>query len=55
DEYENIFKWVVAVSDKSASSSEFRLLAISCISIKDYVENSSEIHPMQIHNNGFTF
>ncbi|CAG8686922.1 1834_t:CDS:2, partial [Dentiscutata heterogama] len=58
DEYENIFRWFVAVSDKSASSSEFRLLAISCVNIKDvtgYMENSSKIHPMEIRNNGFTF
>ncbi|CAG8623405.1 7657_t:CDS:2 [Dentiscutata erythropus] len=58
DEYENIFRWFVAVSDKSASSSEFRLLAISCANIKDvtdYMENSSKIHPIEIHNHGFTF
>ncbi|CAG8586884.1 1998_t:CDS:2 [Dentiscutata erythropus] len=54
DEYENIFRWIVAVSDKSASSSEFRLLAISCVSTKD-VPNYKEIHPTEIHNNGFTF
>ncbi|CAG8664366.1 31554_t:CDS:2, partial [Racocetra persica] len=39
-------------------SSEFRLLAISCINRKDmidYKKNSSKMHPTEIPNNGFTF
>ncbi|CAG8680339.1 3734_t:CDS:2, partial [Dentiscutata heterogama] len=58
DEYENIFRWSVAVSDKSTSSSEFRLLAISCISLKDmiyYKENLNKIHLTETPNHGFTF
>ncbi|CAG8449587.1 5257_t:CDS:10 [Dentiscutata erythropus] len=57
-----IFRWSVAVSDKSISSSEFRLLAISCISLKDmeyckelYTRN--KLNPTEIQkikNNGFT-
>ncbi|CAG8824949.1 38744_t:CDS:1, partial [Gigaspora margarita] len=30
-----ILRWSVAVSDKSTNSSKFKLLAISCISLKD--------------------
>ncbi|KAF0559395.1 transient receptor potential channel pyrexia-like [Gigaspora margarita] len=58
DKHENIFMWSVAVSDKSFSSSEFRLLAISFISLEDmkyYKENSNKMHPMEICNHGFTF
>ncbi|CAG8551281.1 5195_t:CDS:2 [Dentiscutata erythropus] len=58
DEYENIFRWSVAVSDKSTGSSEFRLIAMSCINLKDmryYEENFNKIHPSEIPNHGFTF
>ncbi|CAG8738378.1 14888_t:CDS:2, partial [Gigaspora rosea] len=52
DKHENIFMWSVAVSDKSFSSSEFRLLTISFISLEDmkyYQENSDQInHLMEI-------
>ncbi|RIB00519.1 hypothetical protein C2G38_2150836 [Gigaspora rosea] len=54
----NLFRWSVAVSDKSTSSSEFRLLAISYISLKDleyYKKNFDNIHLTQIPNHGFTF
>ncbi|CAG8726520.1 11014_t:CDS:1, partial [Dentiscutata heterogama] len=57
----SIFTWSVAVSDKSTNSSKFRLLAISCISIKDmeyYKEYYKKIDPKEIQNiqnNGFTF
>ncbi|CAG8487606.1 12632_t:CDS:2 [Dentiscutata erythropus] len=37
DEYENIFKWSISVSDKSAISSEFRLLAISSEDAYDWI------------------
>ncbi|CAG8841128.1 17687_t:CDS:1, partial [Racocetra persica] len=33
-EHKHILRWSVAVSDKSTSSPEFRLLAISCINVK---------------------
>ncbi|CAG8550238.1 10100_t:CDS:2 [Dentiscutata erythropus] len=59
NQHEDIFRWSVAVSDKSTiSSSEFRLLAISCINLKDikyFKENLNKIHPTEIHNHGFTF
>ncbi|KAF0530355.1 hypothetical protein F8M41_012200 [Gigaspora margarita] len=58
DVHKNVIRWSVSVSDKSTSSSEFRLLAISYISLKDmeyYKENFNKIHPMQIPNHGFTF
>ncbi|CAG8494550.1 8250_t:CDS:10 [Dentiscutata erythropus] len=56
-----IVRWSVAVSDKSSNSPKFRLLAISCISIKDmeyYKEHYKKIGPKEIQNiqnNGFTF
>ncbi|RIB25574.1 hypothetical protein C2G38_2165563 [Gigaspora rosea] len=52
----NILRWSVSVSDKSTSSSEFRLLAITYISLKDMEDyRFKKIHPMEIPNNGFTF
>ncbi|RIB23843.1 hypothetical protein C2G38_2170194 [Gigaspora rosea] len=56
-----IVKWFVAVSNESTNSSKFRLLAISCISLKDmeyYKEVYKNIGPNEIQNiqnNGFTF
>ncbi|CAG8778433.1 14969_t:CDS:2 [Gigaspora margarita] len=58
DKHVNLFTWSVAVSDKSFSLSEFRLLTISFISLEDlkyYQENSNQMHPMEIRNHGFTF
>ncbi|KAF0530351.1 transient receptor potential ion channel protein [Gigaspora margarita] len=58
DVHKNIIKWSVSVSDKSTSSSEFRLLAISYISLKDmedYRNKFKKFHLMKIPNNGFTF
>ncbi|CAG8633100.1 17097_t:CDS:2 [Gigaspora margarita] len=58
DAHKNIIKWSVSVSDKSTSSSEFRLLAISYISLKDmedYRNKFKKFHLMKIPNNGFTF
>ncbi|CAG8664102.1 27815_t:CDS:2, partial [Racocetra persica] len=55
NEHENIFS---AVSDKSTSLPEYRLLAISFINIKDmkyYRESTNGIHPIETLNHGFTF
>ncbi|KAF0473746.1 transient receptor potential channel pyrexia-like [Gigaspora margarita] len=55
---EDIFRWSVTVSDKSTNPSEFRLLAISCISLKsmeNYKNKSEKIHLTEISNHGFTF
>ncbi|CAG8451466.1 6719_t:CDS:2 [Cetraspora pellucida] len=57
----NILRWSVSVSDKSANLSEFRefrLLAISCISLEDmdyYTKDSSERDTTETKNKGFTF
>ncbi|CAG8783836.1 771_t:CDS:2, partial [Racocetra persica] len=54
----NKLRWSVAVSDKSTSLPEFRILAISCINLEDmkyYKKSSSEIHLVETKNNGFTF
>ncbi|CAG8474069.1 2640_t:CDS:2 [Cetraspora pellucida] len=51
----NILRWSVAVSDKST---EFRILAISCVNLEDmkyYKKNSSEMHLSETKTNGFTF
>ncbi|CAG8699991.1 14529_t:CDS:2 [Cetraspora pellucida] len=58
NESTNILRWSVAVSDKSASLPEFRILAISYVNLEDmkyYKKNSSEIHLSETKNNGFTF
>ncbi|CAG8570323.1 4105_t:CDS:2 [Cetraspora pellucida] len=55
---EKILRWSVAVSDKSTSSPEFRLLAISCINIEDlksYHESLNEKKSVETLNNGLTF
>ncbi|CAG8619579.1 7145_t:CDS:2 [Cetraspora pellucida] len=57
----NILRWSVSVSDKSTNVSEFRefrLLAISCISLEDmdyYTKDSSERDTTETQNKGFTF
>ncbi|CAG8699653.1 4586_t:CDS:2, partial [Cetraspora pellucida] len=58
NEHENIFRWSIAVSDKSTSLPEYRLLAISFINIKDmkyYKESPNGIHPIETLNHGYTF
>ncbi|CAG8526656.1 39854_t:CDS:2 [Gigaspora margarita] len=56
-----IARWSAAVSDKLTNSLKFRLLAISCISVKDMEyckEHYKKINPKKIQNiqnNGLTF
>ncbi|CAG8497958.1 6931_t:CDS:2 [Cetraspora pellucida] len=57
-EDENILRWSVAVSDKSTSSPEFRLLAISCTNLKDmksYQESLNEKQSVTTLDHGLTF
>ncbi|CAG8839517.1 14393_t:CDS:1, partial [Racocetra persica] len=54
--HEHILRWFVAVSDKSTSSPGFRLLAISCINIKDLESFIDKTQPKkETIDHGLTF